>query len=406
MPTPSPEPTSSNPPAPSDPTPAPITYTVADGDTLSALASRFATTVEAIRLTNELTSDLILIDQTLLLPAPVDPDAQPEASCIPTLGAATGAAAAGATSEMLPPVVVETPYHFSLLTGDLAIAYPDVVTTEHFDLHLTPNTLPAADPQAVVDLISHALAHHEQLLGVTLKDGFDVYVAGTLFAPPDQDLRGRSFSPDRRYFFLFDGSGDDTDQQYIAAHELTHLFAWNTLGAPSSVMLSEGLAVYAGMDLIAGSDHLPIDQFCAAYYQAGRLPHVAQELSYLGHIRDLKNYYAAGCFVRFLFAHYGAVRFGQLYPTGHYLAVYGKTLLDLEAEWVTEVAAHPAITAFAPADLVWAVDTVSDAYVHLLAGFDGSPAALADYQALDTIRIALLEGRLDAVKQGFSPSAP
>jgi LysM repeat protein len=52
------------------PTPAPGTYIVRSGDTLYLIARRFGTTVEAIRRTNNLTTDIISVGQVLFLPGP------------------------------------------------------------------------------------------------------------------------------------------------------------------------------------------------------------------------------------------------------------------------------------------------------------------------------------------------
>ncbi len=48
--------------------PSPVTYVVQSGDTLSVIAARFGTTVEAIRTANGLTSDIINIGQVLIIP--------------------------------------------------------------------------------------------------------------------------------------------------------------------------------------------------------------------------------------------------------------------------------------------------------------------------------------------------
>ncbi|MBK8051022.1 MAG: hypothetical protein IPK16_30370 [Anaerolineales bacterium] len=122
----------------------------------------------------------------------------------------------------------------------------------------------------------------------------------------------------------------------------------NVYGAAVSVMLSEGVAVYAGMELIADSSHMPIRTFCSAFHQAGALPRISQSLDYLGHIRNLENYYAAGCFVKFLIERYGAPTFGQLYPTADFVTVYGKSVEALEAEWIADLEANPVALDFAP----------------------------------------------------------
>lgn len=45
-----------------------IYYTVVQGDTLSSIASRFGTTVAAIKTANGLVSDLIYVGQVLIIP--------------------------------------------------------------------------------------------------------------------------------------------------------------------------------------------------------------------------------------------------------------------------------------------------------------------------------------------------
>ncbi len=55
--------------APEDRT-GPVRYTVVTGDTLTNIAGRFGTTVDAIMIANGLTSDLIQIGQVLIIPGP------------------------------------------------------------------------------------------------------------------------------------------------------------------------------------------------------------------------------------------------------------------------------------------------------------------------------------------------
>ncbi len=65
---------------PATSTPAPggtqQTYTVESGDVLGSIAERFNVSSEAIRSLNQLTTDILQIDQELLIPAPA-PDAPP-----------------------------------------------------------------------------------------------------------------------------------------------------------------------------------------------------------------------------------------------------------------------------------------------------------------------------------------
>lgn len=375
--------TSPAPPPTATPTPLPpLTYTVKEGDTLWDIAARFDTTVQALQAANGLSGELIYPGQVLVIPS---------------------------ASAPLPPPVAPTPvsasWQPSILEGDLQAAYPAILSVGRFTLHYQPGMEADRQIQDVAEMVARAMEHIESVLGVHLNGTLDVYVAGSLFAPPDQALRGRSFSARRQLFVLYDGTGNPADRQYIITHELTHLVAWNTLGQPSSALLSEGLAVYAGMTHIAGSAHLPPEAFCTAYDQAGKLPRVSAALRFEGHIHDLPNYYAAGCFVRYLATTYGIEKLKALYPSSDYAGLYGRSLAELEREWTAYLRANPYSLPFPPGDLVAATVEVDRAYEDLFARFSGTPDEFARYRRVDAARIALLEGRLRDVWACLDPSA-
>lgn len=359
-----------------------ITHVVAPNEVLGGIALEYGVTVEAILEANDLDDpDSVWAGTVLIIPGA---DYEPTPDETPVVVDET-------------PDATEAPWSFSIIEGDLASAYPATVDTARFTIHYTPGTYPDDDIENVEAMLDRGLAHIERRLQANLSGTFDVYVAGSVFASPNQALRGRSFSAARHYFFLHDGTGNQADQQYIATHEMTHLFSWNTFGRPVSAMLSEGIAVHAGMTLIADSDHMPIETFCKAYRQAGQLPRVSGSLGFYGHIRDLENYYTAGCFVQYLVETYGPAAFGELYPTGDYTTVYGKSLSALEQEWLATLDSNVKDVTFEPQELIDAVNAVSRAYSELFDGFSGTPEEQAAYENVDQARIALLEGHFTDV---------
>jgi LysM repeat protein len=347
-------------------TPAPTEHLVNGGQTLDSIAEMYGTTAESIRLANGMVGDAIIPGQLLLIPGD-------ELSHLP-------------------------PWQFSILEGNLDGAYPISYQTERFTLRLTPGTYPARDPEILAELEQNALDHIETVFQAKLDKNFEVFIAGSVFAPQNRALRGRSFSYNLQTFYLHDGTGNAADQQYIATHELTHLFTWNVFGTPVSVMLSEGAAVYAGMSLISGTQHLPLNDFCLAYLQAGDLPWVSSSLSYQGHIANLENYYAAGCFTGYLIETYGPQKFGQLYPSGNYDAVYGRSLVALESDWRAQLTNHVPLREIDPLFLVSSVKTLETRYINFFSNFSGTPVQLNAYRHLDRARIALLEGRLEDIE--------
>jgi LysM repeat protein len=365
------------------PTPTPyqegenLVHTVSSGETLIGIAAHYSVTVDALLAENDLEGETIVPGQRLQVPATLT--TVPPTATIPR--------------STISSTLSTEPWQPSILEGDLAVGYPLTRTSERFTLHYQPNTPGAQNPERVVSLVDAALAHIEKKLQVSLDETFDVYVAGSLFAPPDMALRGRSFSSALRNFYLYDGSGTPDERRYIIIHELTHLVAMNTLGRPDSVMLHEGLAVYTGIEAMAQAEFIPLAHFCAAYQQAGELPSVSGNRPYNGHTRDLDLYSAAGCFVEYLIENYGLQDFKQLFTSGEYKDLYGKPLAQLEKEWTASLEETAESLTFDPADLISSLNKVADGYDRLFASFEGAPAQMNAYRELDQARIAMLQGR-------------
>jgi LysM repeat protein len=341
-------------------------HLVSKNDSLQGIAIRYHVDIEDIRIANGMVGDAILAGQRLFVPKP------------------------GQSLRRLP-------YQFSITEGATDTDYPLTLSTNRFTLHYSPETYPATDPQIISSLVERSINNAERIFSKSLPYRFDVYVAGSLFAPPERILRGRSFSRQLRYHFLHDGTGNAEDQQYIASHELTHLFAWNVFGVPVSTMLSEGAAVYSGMNAILDSDYLSLDTFCAAFLQAGELPRISSSLSFQGHNLDLQNYYAAGSFVGYLIRTYGTESFGRLYSTGDFTGIYQRSLPSLEEDWRQYLTSVPIPEGLDPTRLVSSVKDVTSEYGQFFPIFQGTNNQIAAYRELDKARLALLVGNLDTV---------
>ena len=162
-------------------------------------------------------------------------------------------------------------------------------------------------------------------------------------------------------------------------------------------MLSEGAAVYSGMNAILDSDYLSLDTFCAAFLQAGELPRISSSLSYQGHNLDLQNYYAAGSFVGYLIRTYGTELFGRLYSTGDFTGIYQRSLPSLEEDWRQYLTSVPIPDGLDPTRLVSSVKDVTSEYGQFFPVFQGTNNQIAAYRELDKARLALLVGNLDTV---------
>ncbi len=377
-----------------------VTHTVAAGETLLAIALEYDVALEDLVDVSVIDDpDFISIGTVLTIPVKATVEG----------GSALLTVTTALTEALVPafPLALGTPPSVTVgllsadypavLEGDLNEAYPISKDVARFSVHYTAGTYPEEDLDNVTLMLQAALAHIEKTLDRRMEGSFDVYVAGSLFAFPNQSLRGRSYSASRRFFVLHDGTGNRADQQYIATHGMARVIAWNVFGRPVSAMLSEGAAVYSGMMAIADSDHMSLESFCRAYQIAGALPRVSSGLLFEGHVRDLPNYYAAGCFVQHLIESYGTAKFAELYPAGAYVDVYGETLPTLESEWRAALQSSISDPGLDPEALVKGVEEIAAAYDALFADFEDTDAAWRAYLELDAARIALLEGRLDDI---------
>jgi len=280
-----------------------LTYTVLENDTLSDIASQYHVSVDALMSANGITDpNMLQIGQILVIPSA-------DGSNVPA------------------PTVIAT-YPFSAMEGNVALAYPLVTQGAGFRVHYQRGSLAEHEINDVTQFVPIALAHINTTLSVSFTQMLDVYLADTLFAPPDQALGGKADSANKRLFVQYSSQGRAW-RHYLLAHELTHVVAWNTYGAPASAMLSEGLAVYVAERFLLEESNMTVLQMCRAWQSADALPDVASpSLALHGHAASLDAYFAAGCFVDYLVNHFGmdAVKKNYSQPA---LQISGKNVVEL-----------------------------------------------------------------------------
>ncbi len=369
-------------------------HEVKPGETLIAIAAQHGVTPEIVQAVNNLANaDSIYVGQTLYIPSVNNP-ATPLVALTPT--------AASAPFDGPPmadwPRSIPNSDNFDALVAN----YPLTFEHQRFTLHYQPGTYVDHNLEQSVTLVTEALEYAETTLDVHLDGTFDVYLAGTLYAPPDAALHGRSESANRKVFILYDGTGTEIDNTYFFTHEITHLVAWNTLGIPSSPMLSEGVATYTGKIILESGGFLPYQELCAGAYAAGLMPSMYEInkdwYAYRGHIRHPINYFGSACFVDYLISTYGMSNLHQLYHTSSYEALYGKSLFDLDAEWQATLADYVPNLTMDPAELSAYTQEVSDAYAQVFNNYNGTMQMHQAYIAVDKARVALWQGNYPEVR--------
>lgn len=371
-------------------------HIVSSGESLFIIAEAYGVTAEEIQKANGLQNlDEIRVGQRLYIPFSQGTESPEEAS------------AQEATTYENDPLLENGPlmsdWPRSITQGDLAGNYPLTYEHERFTLHYQPGTYSEYHLEDTIALIGESLTAVEERLGVQLEGRFDAYVAGTLYAFPDAHLRGRSYSLDRRVFFLLDGGGEPVENKYIVMHELTHMVSWNTWGAPSSMILSEGLATSSGIPVLEGGGYMPYEEFCVGAYAAGVLPSmdvIEQDyLSFLGHNRHRYNYFGSACFVNYLIKTYGLDAMRDLYHTSDYAGLYGESLYDLNQDWQQSLEALQGDLAVDQVDLVNYTDEWVKASDYIFKNYNGTIEMHRAYAAVDQARLALWQADYEATRR-------
>lgn len=385
----------------------PVTHTVEPGDTLATISAQYNVALTAIQAANNLTNvDNVIQGQELRIPGiyggleSTDENEEPSGE---EQVAEEESTLRASIANIEGQYAQRSEWDRSNLNSDLQQNYPLTREEERYTIHHQPDTYATDNIDEVVRLINAALSASEAQLEVTLSGTFDVYVAGTLYASPNAHLRGVSRSANRNVFLLYDGSGDPAENLYLFTHEITHMVAWNTYGAPSSTLLSEGLAVYAGRAALEQGGYTDYGQLCLAAYAAGETPSLTaierDWQSYQGHIRNYFNYFSSGCFVQWLIDTYGIETINRLYSTSDYIGIYGETLAGLDGLWRDDFEARLGSLSLDSATLTQYSAETAQAYAYVLGNYNDTEMMHQAYIAVDQARLALW--RADFEQTGF-----
>jgi hypothetical protein len=246
-----------------------------------------------------------------------------------------------------PPTASPTPLPY--LPGDPApqLAGELVMRTYSLDFYRLPASLDAETIRAMAMPIEESIAVTSAKIGLPWISGR----VAVRFEPAQTGIcaiRGLTMSHERTIRLFYDPGSDPQRIVSLMAHELFHQLQHDYYGWPqhrrSDVILLEGMATWGSSDYFR-------DQFGRPLYQtrvrealeAGNLLPLTTSLEADCRTTTRVNiYHQWASFVEFLYGNYGREALDAVYSRSNgrapgsadYRGVYGKTLAELEAEWL------------------------------------------------------------------------
>ncbi len=123
-------------------------------------------------------------------------------------------------------------------------------------------------------------------------------------------------------------------------HELVHIALARYGSFPFGISWSTGLTEGIAVALEDNYDGIrDCDEYAARILQLGLADGVQQVMSFSGFASETsgKSYTLAGSFCKYLLRRYGSAAFLKLYGSNNYIDTYGKSLTDLEREWIASL---------------------------------------------------------------------
>ncbi len=252
-----------------------------------------------------------------------------------------------------PALSAAAPNQQALLVGQPAprIGGELVVRTQSVDFYRLPGALTAAEIRDLSSEVEEIVAANATLVGTTLRGRVSLrFEPGYGGSCP---LLGVAYTGNRFIEMYYSPGSNRDDVRAILAHELLHQLQHDYYGPgdhlSSDTILLEGMAVWGSHRYERTADGEPayLERVRRAYQNGQRLSVTRNAPGNCRTPNRAGLYDQWGAFTEFLIERYGRARYDQVYASrngrsygsSNWRGVYGKSLGELEAEWVQWIAA-------------------------------------------------------------------
>ena len=211
--------------------------------------------------------------------------------------------------------------------------------SDNFVYYFEPQTPAERDIKKIKATMERERSAVEALLGATSRLKIDVFIVDSLKRM--NDLVGAERHAWASGATIGATYGDDGIRR-IGAHEILHCLALELWGESSGLWATEGLAVYS-------EDHwrgIPLHPLAKWLLEKRHLLQISTLTESDSWKTNMITYPQCGSFVKFIYERYGMVIMKDIYLNGIQEAGkrMGKTLPELEKEWLAELAKVDAST--------------------------------------------------------------
>lgn len=217
-----------------------------------------------------------------------------------------------------------------------------VTSTRRLDFYVGSGTFSADQVAEMAIKAEHALSYIQRRFSEQLDERVSVGVYSRSQSP-GRGTRGIAYTSGNNVRIYYGAGEDSYDALVILSHELAHALQAHTYGddvqSRADTILLEGLATWiSGEYWLSLSDAPSFQARARQLYQSGWRGSLT---SFAGAGNSMAAYEMWAGFVEYLANTYGWDTVNQLYASGrgraagssNYRGIYGKSLLELQAEW-------------------------------------------------------------------------